>query len=465
MKLQEATLKLEDFVSASSFVKTRHKIAVFAVGFTLLLCAAGVSAQETPKPIDAPVMFDEYGRIGGCDHSARLDNLAVSLQNDPNLQSYLVYYGPESVSKHTLGIITDYLVNTRGLAEDRVKTIYAGPNSDPSEPRIQLWLAPPGAPVPELTRYEDNLDSLSGLFDEYRAWDGVYSDGDEVGELTGPPIPAVASATFAYMLNTRKDTVAYLVAFTGTHAAPGAWRRLAQREAERLQSNGVAADRVRIIYGGVDKGSEETKIQRWILPADAPPPMVDAGPEPPPATTIEVGTYGDYGYGGLGDAAFERGAFKIVLGALRENRDVRVCIIVRVQQAEESPDLADLAEPEEAAREEAPATEGEIGGEEDVPESQPADLIQLVEKWRTELTIKHNIPQERLVVLFAPIREGAGNSLETWIVPPGALLPDSNAESTEETTEEAAEEAKPAEPVGTESDKSGVPGAAGKPGR
>ncbi len=159
-------------------------------------------------------MFDEYGRIGGCDHSARLDNLAIQLQNDSNLEGYLVYYGPESASEITLDIIKDYLINSRGVDEQRWKTIYAGLNNDLTEPRIQLWLAPRGAPPPELVKYESKVETFSGLFVEREGWDGIYL-GE--GEGTGPPVPDVSVPTFIDMLKARKDAVAYIVAFICNH--------------------------------------------------------------------------------------------------------------------------------------------------------------------------------------------------------------------------------------------------------
>jgi hypothetical protein len=406
-------------------VKVFFRLAGFAFGFALLLCSASVSAQTPTKRIEATVMFDEYGTIGGCDHSARLDNLAIAVQHDPNLESYVVYYGPESASELTLGIISDYLVNSRGIAEDRFKTVYAGPNSDPREPRIQLWLAPQGAPAPELVRYENKAETFNGMFEEHQGWDEIYLEGGEGG--TGPPVPGVSLATFVDMLKNRKDTLAYIVAFSGTEAAPGAWRRVAQEESEHIQSKGVAADRLRTIYGGSDKKSKETKIQLWILPENAPSPVADAGPEPPPNKTILIGSKGDYE---LGNERIERWAFEVLLGAFRASKELRVCIIVRQQQAEE-------AEQPEEANEATPPVADLTTAPDEVPEPQPADLLKLIDNWKTELAVKYKISEDRLVVLFAPAREFEGNVIETWIVPPGGLLPDPGAEPAEETSDEA----------------------------
>lgn len=421
-------------------MKVLLKLPSFAVGLSLFLCSIGISAQTAPKPIEAAVMFDEYGSVRGCDHSARLDNMAIEVQNNPNLEGYLVYYGPESASERTLGYIKDYLIHTRGLGEERWKTIYAGPNSDASEPRIQLWLAPRGASPPELARYENKMETFTGLFVQQERWDGVYFGEADGG--TGPPIPDVSLPTFIDMLKERKDTLAYIVAFSGTESAPGAWRRVAQLESDDLQSNGVTSDRLRTIYGGSDKGTKRTNVQLWILPENAPPPMADAGPELPPTNTRQIGDFGDYE---LGDERGERWAFKVLLDGLRTSEELRVCIIVRLEEegvAEELEKAEEETELEEA-QQETPLVTDVTATPDEIPEPQRADFLKLVDKWKSELTDKYKIRHDRFIVLFTTPREGYGNSLETWIVPPGALLPDPDAEPAEETSEEA----KPVEAV------------------
>ena len=373
----------------------------------------GVSAQIPPKPIEAASKFDEYGSVGGCDQSARLDNFAIELQNMPTLEGYLVYYGPESVSEQTLEIIQNYLVNSRGIIAERLKMIYAGPNSDPREPQIQLWVAPSGAPPPELIKYQSTAETFNGLFTTHERWESIYF-GD--GEGTGPSVPDVSMPTYIDMLKKRGDTLAYIVAFSGSESAPGAWRRLAEREAEELQSKGIPADRIRRIYGGNEKENEGIKMQFWIFPEKAPPPVADAGPELPPTKTRSLGNFGDYE---LNDERGERWAFKILLDGLRASEDLRLCIIVDLGSETE-------AEEEEPVQLAATIEPGET------PEPEPADLLKLIEKWRAELGGKHKISPDRLVVFFRKTGAPGGNSLAAWIMPSGGRLPDPNAEPGEE---------------------------------
>jgi len=407
-------------------VKVLFRLASFAVGLSLFLCATAVRAQQFPKSPETATMFDEYGRVGGCDHSARLDNMAITLQNDPNLEGYLVYYGPESISEVTLDIIKDYLINSRGLGEERFKTIYAGPNSDPSEPRIQLWLAPQGAPQLEPVKFERKVETFTGLFAERWRWDGIDLGGADGG--TGPPVPDVAAPTFIDLLKQRKDTIAYIVGFSGAESAPGAGRRVAQLESEDLQSKGVTSDRMRIIYGG---GAEETRVQLWILPENAPPPVRDASAERLPENTIQVSSFGDYE---LGIERGERWAFKVLLDGLSAGEELRACIIVRLDS------LVAPKESEELSDQEASKTDVMLGPDETLgPESaepEPADLLQLIAKWKAELADKHKIGPERLIVFFRNAGASGGNSVQTWIVPRGARLPNPEAEPGEELADD-----------------------------
>ncbi|HWN07965.1 MAG TPA: hypothetical protein VNO50_01525 [Pyrinomonadaceae bacterium] len=396
----------------------------FAVGLAFLLCSVAVSAQTIPEPIEAATKFDEYGRVGGCDHSARLDNFAIELQNNPNLEGYVVYYGPQSASEQTLGIIQDYLINSRGISGECLKTIYAGPNSDPREPQIQLWVAPSGAPPPELVKYESRVETFNGLFTENERWESIYF-GE--GEATGPPVPDVSMATYVDILKRRQDTLAYIVAFSGTESAPGGWRRMAERESEELQSKGIPSDRIRTIYGGNEKENEGITMQFWILSEKASPPVIDAGPELPPTSTRQIGNYGDYE---LNDERGERLAFKILLDGLRTSAELRICIIVHLESAavaEESAE-SEKEDPLEVAATFAPG---------ETPAPEPADLLKLIEKWKAELTGKHKISPDRLIVFYRKSGAPGGNSLKTWIVPSGARLPDPNAEPGEELADDA----------------------------
>lgn len=390
-------------------------------------------------------MFDEYGQIGGCDHSARLDNFAIALQNDPTVTGFVMIYGPEGenwgTGKGQFAIINDYLVNSRGLAGERIRFIYGGRNEDLTQPKIQLWLAPPDAEPPEPQRYETTIRTFSGKFIEYEAWDVSSVEYFAEGEGS-PPVGGVTLSSFADMLSQQTKATAYVVAYNGAEAVPGAWRRVAQRDVDRLRELGVEPDRVKLIYGG---RSKKTNVQLWILPKTARPPVSDAGPEAPPEKAVQMETFSDYQ---LGSDENQQHALNDLLGVLRLNENLRVCLIVRLESL--APAKAEEAETNTSIETEsavAPApdvTEPAKGTADEIVESPPADFQALVQKWMVELAA-HKIAADRLVVLYVPTQEFEGNTLETWIVPAGLPLPDPLAEpkEIEDEKEESADSRKP----------------------
>src|SRR5439155_4995057 len=90
----------------------------------------------------APYKFDEFGKIHFEDLEARVDNLAIYPQRDAALRAYIVTYnaryGRQSEAKAWAALMKDYLVNTRGLEPERIKTIDGGYREELSS---ELWLS------------------------------------------------------------------------------------------------------------------------------------------------------------------------------------------------------------------------------------------------------------------------------------------------------------------------------------
>ncbi len=395
----------------------------------LLLVVVGESdliAQQPDLKSSMPVKFDEYGRVGGCDHSARLDNFAITLQNTPDLNAYVVSYGPEGDEQSTGRVgerIKDYLVNSRGIDGERISTAYGGRNDDLKSFRIQLWLIPPGVVPPEPTKYENALETFTGMFDEYHAWDGV--NWGEFEEGSGPSVGKTTEVSFLQMLTKRRSTTAYIVAFNGSDAAPGAWRRVATAVVEDFQKRGVESTRLRIVYGGTTK---ETKVQLWIVPTAAQPPVNGSAEEPLPKKTVLLGSFVDLQ---LAETRSERWALNSLLEVLQQDESLRAAIIVRLE--------SDIAEEADEKIEAAIVT---IASESDFEPEEPDDsaarkdaLLKLVEKWKSELTTTYKIKADRVVVLFSSTPKHSQNSLETWIVPAGQPLPDPEGQVEEEAEE------------------------------
>ena len=120
-------------------------------GFILVtvLLAAHVQAAS---PISK---FDEFGDINCEDEYARLDNFAIHLQNEPSAQGYIIFYTGrrfrgrlprvgEAAARS--GRLKPYLVNRRGIPDERVVVINGGYQESF---QIELWIVPFGSSPPE----------------------------------------------------------------------------------------------------------------------------------------------------------------------------------------------------------------------------------------------------------------------------------------------------------------------------
>jgi hypothetical protein len=115
--------------------------------------ATGVNALPQLSP---PKRFDEFPSIAFDDDKARLDNLAIELQNNPGSTGYVVAYAGRNSRAGEADRMgrraIDYLTTTRGLSSNRVVFVNGGYRETNS---FELWLVPQGAtppsPTPTLT--------------------------------------------------------------------------------------------------------------------------------------------------------------------------------------------------------------------------------------------------------------------------------------------------------------------------
>lgn len=383
--------------------------SAFVVLCAILLCgrlAGGQVAEQKPAP------FDTYGAINSEDASARLDNFAIQLQNQHDATGFIVSYGPAGKSPGTadyvLNVTRDYLVNSRGIESNRIQIINGGRFKDPADLFNELWIVPVGASPPEPKRYNAKLKDISGKFAEVRGWDG--SGADEC--VCGPPFGDTTLAAFTDVLREQPKSVGYIVAFNVGDPAPGTWRRVAKRNAADMQDDGIEASRIKIIYGGRLKRKEDeygdAKLQYWILPADSPPPVKKAKPERAPKESVQMGSYSNYE---LKYPKDERRIFEGLADVLRADGQLRVCLIVR-------PEIPS-------------------GEKFELPEEPPdIDEAKLVEKWKSELQDKLGIKENRIFIIHAGADEYKGGTVEVWVVPLGASLPDPYASDEEPAIEE-----------------------------
>jgi hypothetical protein len=86
------------------------------------------------------------------DQKARLDNLAVELQNDPSTTTYVIAYGGRTSRTGQADLLgtraRDYLVTQRGIDQSRITVMNGGFRE---EDCVELWIIPRGATPPQPT--------------------------------------------------------------------------------------------------------------------------------------------------------------------------------------------------------------------------------------------------------------------------------------------------------------------------
>lgn len=109
-----------------------------------------VAAEE--KKVIAAKEFDECNNCTFDDQKARLDNLAVELQNDPTTRAYIIAYGGRTSPLNRVGLLLararDYLIQQRGIDASRIDVVNGGFREADS---VELWVVPSGAAPPRAT--------------------------------------------------------------------------------------------------------------------------------------------------------------------------------------------------------------------------------------------------------------------------------------------------------------------------
>ena len=132
-----ATLTVTDGTSDPSCRQSAQSVAV-------------VTAPE--RKVIVAREFDECNNCTFDDQKARLDNLAVELQNDPSTRAYIIAYGGRTSPIAQVEVLMkrakDYIVEQRGIDAARLVIVNGGFREDDS---VELWVVPAGAEAPRAT--------------------------------------------------------------------------------------------------------------------------------------------------------------------------------------------------------------------------------------------------------------------------------------------------------------------------
>ena len=126
-------------------------IRKFRIGLVLVVLVFCVTVSASLTSIRK---FDEFGDINCEDEMARLDNLAVHLQNEPAGKGLIIFYGgrvfrgrlpKRGEAAARAARIKPYLVQRRGIPSHQVIVIDGG---YAEEWYVEVWVVPPGASMP-----------------------------------------------------------------------------------------------------------------------------------------------------------------------------------------------------------------------------------------------------------------------------------------------------------------------------
>ncbi|HEX5706721.1 MAG TPA: hypothetical protein VFX96_05480 [Pyrinomonadaceae bacterium] len=112
--------------------------------------STGILAQAPPSI--TPKRFDEFPSIAFDDDKARLDNMAIELQNSPGSQGYIIAYagaGARAGEADRMGRrALEYLTVQRGISSGRLVFVNGGRRERNT---YELWIVPQGAEAPRPT--------------------------------------------------------------------------------------------------------------------------------------------------------------------------------------------------------------------------------------------------------------------------------------------------------------------------
>jgi hypothetical protein len=113
------------------------------------------SVAVVKPPVKIVLVSREFDECVNCtfdDQKARLDNLAVELQNDQSTRAYVIAYGGRQSPLAKVEVLMkrarDYIVDERGIDASRLVIVNGGFRESDS---VELWIVPAGAAPPRAT--------------------------------------------------------------------------------------------------------------------------------------------------------------------------------------------------------------------------------------------------------------------------------------------------------------------------
>ncbi|HZH29466.1 MAG TPA: hypothetical protein VEY11_01625 [Pyrinomonadaceae bacterium] len=228
-----------------------------------LLFACTAQGQTNIEPARK---FDEFGDVDASDIIARLDSLAIALQNEPHARAFIIVYRTRrdlpGLSNRYAHRMRGYLIESRGIEPRRVVTVDGGVASCLTQ---ELWLVPVGAtPQPRADVYSNHFAYEAYKFDEH--YYARPNDPVEIGYWVDASTDLhVYLEAYALALQKEPRATAYLVAYTSAESDRAAFAaEMLRRERDFLiRQYGIKAARIKTVNGGRRKWRG---MELWIVP-------------------------------------------------------------------------------------------------------------------------------------------------------------------------------------------------------
>ena len=145
------------------------------------LCQTSFACAQQSEAAHAARMFDEYGKVGHCDETARLDNFAITLQNEPESRGHVIVYAGKEDLPGSLPAIRNrarhYLVQMRGLEPARLEVVFGGFRETRA---TELWVLRTGDAAPSPSRtIEVARDPHKAIQYTFAPFDFEHTEPDE----------------------------------------------------------------------------------------------------------------------------------------------------------------------------------------------------------------------------------------------------------------------------------------------
>jgi hypothetical protein len=119
-------------------------------------CSQSAQAVSVITPLPKKeIIASEFDECDNCtfdDQKARLDNLAIELQNEPTTRAYIIAYAGRTSPPGQIDMLMsrarEYLTSQRGIDSSRFVVMNGGYREEDS---VELWLVPSGAKPPQAT--------------------------------------------------------------------------------------------------------------------------------------------------------------------------------------------------------------------------------------------------------------------------------------------------------------------------